>query len=218
MNSRNKPTAPPPPSSQTKDNHNQIVPENNQNNNPPPPDYDSATQNHETVVHCLVSEAMGGAVAKSTITKTVSDHSDEDLKNNLKKNAGNKNNDGWQKYEKNDSDDSENNEEIVADIDRDFKKPNTIVDENSSSKFIKLNIKIPGLTTKFITHKPKNGRIISSEYKINKVALTFILNENRSDKQTYKYWTKQPFKNNIVEEGSYFKYADNCIKWRVKKA
>ena len=107
MNSRNKPTAPPPPSlsqSNSKANyiHNQIVPENN---NPPPPDYNSATQNHETVVHTLISEAMGGeATAKTTVIKSVSDHStEEDLKNISKK----KSTDGWVKYDKGENSDEE---------------------------------------------------------------------------------------------------------------
>lgn len=185
----NKPTAPPPPKSA----------EN-------PPDYASATSKSQTVVHTLIEGACGG-MADTVVTKTVTDHSNS-----------NSSDIGWTKY-KDDINGSDNEDDNTQVTEKNYKKPNTIVNEKQNDKFVKLTMKIPGLKVKYITHAPRNGRIISKEYKRNKVSLTFVLNEDHDDKkQIYKYENREPFKMNIQEEGSYFKFAEDTVKWRIKKA
>lgn len=188
----NKPTAPPPPglitNSKSNDTQNQ------------PPDYASAMAKSTTVVHSLIENTVGGASANTVVTKTVSDHDS---------------NDGWEKI-KNDNDDSDTEGDKPE---KKVKKPNTIVNQEQNDKFVKITMKIPGLKVKYITHNPKNGRVLSQEYNRNKVKCTFVLNEDRADrKQVYQYESREPLKMNIKEEGSYFKFADDTVKWRIKKA
>lgn len=189
----NKPTAPPPPAAIGF----KITTETHTN----PPDYEAAMAKSTTVVHALVESATGGSTANTTITKTVSDHSSSD---------------GWQKVSKSDDNDSDSDE---VPQEKKFKRPNTIVNQEQDDKWVKITMKIPGLKVKYITHSAKNGRVLTQEYNRNKVSCTFVVNEDRADrKQVYKYESREPLKMNIQEEGSHFKFAENTVKWRIKKA
>ncbi len=182
----NKPTAPAPPAGFYK----------NLDLEQQPPDYNSVTQPKPTrtttttivETHPVSPQSKTAVTATTTLTKTVSDHSE-------------KSNDGWTSFNKNDDQD----EAVGAEEEPSFRKPNSILSQDDDRKFVKILIKIPGLRIHFLTRKPTNGRLIKAEYNRNKVSMTFVLNEKRSDAKTFKYESRDALKVNVIEKGSYFK-------------
>jgi hypothetical protein len=184
---KKKPTAPAPPAGFL------------QHPDQQPPDYNSVTKPTRTSVSSAVVEAAcpgakSAASATSTLTKTVSDHGDSPVLEPADA-------DGWQKFK------SDEAEVATTSADAEFKKPNSILNQDGDRKFVKITMKIPGLKVRFLTHSPSNGRLVSAVYNRNRVSMTFVLNEKRSDARTYKYESREPLKMNVSEKGSYFKVS-----------
>lgn len=149
----NKPTAPPPPS-QTKS-----------SDNPPP--YESVNTSpskQNSVISTLIQAACAGgnteqdsnnATAKTTVTRTVSDHSiqSDDNLGTLEQDD-----DGWLKVK------GSNDNKSTAEIKRDFRKPNTTVIPDDS--YILVAMTVPGLKLKkFSLRKtPANCNVTKSQF------------------------------------------------------